>query len=72
MAGRFRWGARSFGAGLLAADSEAVKIFMRHGWIWGGLLNPPDYMHFCKITVGDEGDPLKRPVWASRLEPAPN
>ena len=53
--------------GLLAADSEAVKIFMRHGWIWGGLLNPPDYMHFCKITVGDEGDPLQRPVWASLI-----
>ncbi len=71
VAGRLRWGAQPFGAGLLNADSEAVKIFMRRGWIWGGLLNPPDYMHFGKITVGDEGNPLQRPVWASRLEPAP-
>ena len=59
-------------SGLITAESEAVKIFMRRGWIWGGLLNPPDYMHFGKITVGDEGNPLQRPVWASRLEPAPN
>ena len=57
--------------GLLDAGSEAVKIFMRHGWIWGGLLNPPDYMHFGKITVGDEDNPLQRPVWASQLQPAP-
>lgn len=59
-------------SGLITAESEAVNIFMRRGWIWGGLLNPPDYMHFGKITVGDEGNPLQRPVWASRLEPAPN
>ena len=38
--------------GLLTAESEAVKIFMRHGWIWGGLLDPPDYQHFGKITLG--------------------
>ena len=57
--------------GLLTAESEAVKIFMRHGWIWGGLLNPPDYMHFGKITVGDEGNPLQRPVWANELQLAP-
>jgi len=57
--------------GLLAAESEAVKIFMRHGWIWDGLLDPPDYMHFGKVTVGDEGNPLQRPVWASQLQLAP-
>jgi hypothetical protein len=57
--------------GLLTAESEAVKIFMRHGWIWGGLLDPPDYMHFSKITVGDEYNPLQRPVWAGQLQPAP-
>jgi hypothetical protein len=57
--------------GLLTEGSEAVKIFMRHGWIWGGLLDPPDYMHFGKITVGDEDNPLQRPVWASQLQPAP-
>jgi D-alanyl-D-alanine carboxypeptidase len=57
--------------GLLTADSEAVKIFMRRGWIWGGLLDPPDYMHFGKITVGEEANPLQRPVWASQLQVAP-
>lgn len=57
--------------GLIAAESEAVKIFMRHGWIWDGLLDPPDYMHFGKVTVGDESNPLQRPVWASQLQSAP-
>jgi hypothetical protein len=57
--------------GLLVADSEAVKILMRHGWIWDGLLDPPDYMHFGKVTVGDEGNPVQRPVWASQLQLAP-
>ena len=58
--------------GLLTADSEAVRIFMRRGWIWGGLLDPPDYMHFGKVTLGAEANPLQRPVWASQLRPAPN
>jgi hypothetical protein len=57
--------------GLLNAQSEVVKIFMRHGWIWGGLLDPPDYMHFGKITLGAEDNPLQRPVWATQLQPAP-
>jgi hypothetical protein len=57
--------------GLLTADSEAVKIFMRHGWIWDGLLDPPDYQHFGKITLGAEDNPLQRPVWATQLQPAP-
>ena len=57
--------------GPLVADSEAVKILMRRGWIWDGLLDPPDYMHFEKVTVGDEGNPLQRPVWASQLQLAP-
>jgi hypothetical protein len=57
--------------GLLTADSDAVKVFMRHGWIWGGLLDPPDYMHFGKITLGAEANPLQRPVWATQLQPAP-
>ena len=57
--------------GLLNAESEVVKIFMRHGWIWGGLLDPPDYMHFGKITLGAEDNPLRRPVWATQLQPAP-
>jgi hypothetical protein len=58
--------------GLLTADSEAVRIFMRRGWIWGGLLDPPDYMHFGKVTLGAEANPLQRPVWATQLRPAPN
>jgi hypothetical protein len=57
--------------GLLNAESEVVGIFMRRGWIWGGLLDPPDYMHFGKITLGAEDNPLQRPVWASQLQPAP-
>jgi hypothetical protein len=57
--------------GLLNAESEVVGIFMRHGWIWGGLLDPPDYMHFGKIMLGAEDNPLQRPVWASQLQPAP-
>jgi hypothetical protein len=44
---------------------------MRHGWIWDGLLDPPDYMHFGKVTVGGESNPFERPVWASQLQPAP-
>ena len=31
---------------------------MRRGWIWGGLLDPPDYMHFGKVTLGEEANPL--------------
>jgi hypothetical protein len=58
--------------GLLTADSKALRIFMEHGWEWGGWENPPDYMHFGKVTVGEDDNPLKRPVWASRLQFAPN
>jgi hypothetical protein len=58
--------------GLLAARSEAVKIFLRHGWAWGGLEDPPDYMHFAKLTIGSDDNPLKRPVWARELEYAPD
>jgi hypothetical protein len=35
------------------------------------VLDPPDYRHFGKITVGDEDNPFQRPVWASQLQPAP-
>jgi hypothetical protein len=28
-------------------------------------------MHFGKITLGAENNPLQRPVWASQLQPAP-
>lgn len=59
--------------GLLTARSEAVSIFMDHGWAWGGIdRDAPDYMHFGKVTLGGGSNPLKRPVWAERLRFAPN
>ena len=58
--------------GLITARSDAVKIFMRHGWAWGGIDKNPDYMHFAKITIGSESNPLERPVWAGSLEYAPD
>lgn len=58
--------------GLLDAGSDVIGIFMNHGWQWGGTENPPDYMHFGKVTVGDDDNPLKRSVWAARLEYAPD
>jgi D-alanyl-D-alanine carboxypeptidase len=59
--------------GLITARSTAVQVFMAHGWAWGGLDNAaPDYMHFGKVTIGGGSDPLKRQVWAERLEYAPN
>lgn len=57
--------------GLINAQSEAVGIFMRHGWAWGGIEQNPDFMHFAKVTVGDASDPLQRPVWADTLIYAP-
>jgi hypothetical protein len=58
--------------GLLTLQSDAVQIFLRHGWAWGGLEDPPDYMHFAKITIGAGDNPLDRPVWAKELELAPD
>lgn len=59
--------------GLLTAGSEAVRIFMDHGWAWGGMYrDAPDYMHFGKVTLGNDGNPMERPVWADRLRYAPN
>ena len=58
--------------GLLSAHSPAVRAFMAHGWAWGGIDGKaPDYMHFGKVTIGDESNPVKRPVWADRLIDAP-
>ena len=58
--------------GLLTAGSEAVKVLMRHGWAWSGINQPnPDYMHFGKVTIGSESNPLDRPVWAESLQYAP-
>lgn len=57
--------------GLLADRSEPVRIFMKHGWQWGGMEDPPDYMHFGRVTVGEDDNPLKRKVWAGELRYAP-
>ncbi len=57
--------------GLVAPKSEVVAIFMRHGWAWGGIDTDPDLMHFAKITIGPEANPLERPIWADRLRDAP-
>lgn len=57
--------------GLIGPNSEVVAIFMRHGWAWGGIDADPDFMHFAKITIGPEANPLERPVWADRLRDAP-
>lgn len=58
--------------GLLTAGSDAVRIFMEHGWAWGGIYqDAPDYMHFGKVTLGSGSNPLDRPVWAERLRFAP-
>ena len=57
--------------GLLNAESQAVAILLDHGWLWGGFSQSPDYMHFGKVTLGDESNPLERPVWAERLRYAP-
>lgn len=36
-------------AGTLTVDSEIVKLFLRHGWEWGGTWRSlKDYMHFEK------------------------
>jgi hypothetical protein len=57
--------------GLIDAGSEAIRIFMQQGWQWGGMEDPPDYMHFGKVTVGEDDNPLKRRVWARELRLAP-
>lgn len=57
--------------GLVSANSEVIRIFMRHGWAWGGIEPNPDFMHFAKVTVGEEHNPLNRPVWADTLRDAP-
>ncbi|PZQ50184.1 MAG: peptidase M15 [Rhodovulum sulfidophilum] len=59
------------GPGLVHPSSEVVAIFMRHGWAWGGIDADPDFMHFAKITIGPEANPLERPVWADKLRDAP-
>jgi hypothetical protein len=59
--------------GLLNAQSDAVRILLDHGWAWSGVYpHAPDYMHFGKVTIGGESNPLERPIWAERLVYAPD
>lgn len=58
--------------GLLKGSSGAIRIFMNHRWQWGGWEATPDYMHFGKVTVGDNDNPLECNVWASQLQFAPD
>lgn len=47
--------------GKLSPDTEAFRIFARHGWAWGGFyVGEPDLMHFYKFTIGGTGSPLER------------
>jgi D-alanyl-D-alanine carboxypeptidase len=58
--------------GKISTDTEAFRIFTRHGWAWGGF-DPgvPDYMHFGKATVGGDGNRLERPYAVTHLQYVP-
>ena len=53
---------------VMIKDSKAS----RDGWFWGGLESPPDFMHFSKMMIGDQENPLDRPAWAGQLLLAPS
>jgi hypothetical protein len=57
--------------GLIADRSAVVDPFMRHGWGWDGLDAHPGYTHVAKITVGNDSNPLARPVWPDTFRCAP-
>jgi len=64
--------ARDDGRGKVSPNSEAFRIFARHGWAWGGFyIGEPDYMHFYKFTVGGGPNPLERPYVATELQYVP-
>jgi hypothetical protein len=55
--------------GKISPNTEAFRIFARHGWAWGGFYaGEPDYMRFYKLTAGGSGNPLERPYAATGLE----
>jgi hypothetical protein len=63
---------RDGGRGKVAPNTEAFRIFARHGWAWGGFyVGEPDYMHFYKLTIGGTGNVLERPYAATGLEYIP-
>jgi len=63
---------RDNGQGKISPDSPAFRIFMRHGWVWGGFSpGSPDLMQFSKLTYGGSGSPLDRPYTATSLQSTP-
>lgn len=64
--------ARDGGKGKVSPNTDAFRIFARHGWAWGGFyVGEPDYMHFYKLTYGGSGNVLERPYAATGLEYVP-
>jgi hypothetical protein len=63
---------RDDGRGKVSPNTEAFRIFARHGWAWGGFFaGDPDYMHFYKLTAPAGGNPLDRPYAATELQYIP-
>jgi hypothetical protein len=64
--------ARDDAKGKVSPNTEAFRIFAKHGWAWGGFYaGEPDYMHFYKATVGGSGNVLERPYVVTGLQYVP-
>ena len=64
--------ARDDAKGKVSPNTEAFRIFARHGWAWGGFYaGEPDYMHFYKATLGGSGNVLERSYVATGLQYVP-
>ncbi len=60
---------RDDGRGKISPNTDAFRIFARHGWAWGGFYaGEPDYMHMFKVTLGGSGNVLERPYIATGLQ----
>jgi hypothetical protein len=58
--------------GKISTNSEAFRIFTRHGWSWGGFdAGVPDYMHFNALTVGNVRERFERPYVVTGLRYVP-
>lgn len=63
---------RDGGHGKVSPNTDAFRIFARHGWAWGGFyVGEPDYMHFYKVTYGGSGNVIERPYVATGLQYIP-
>lgn len=63
---------RDGGKGKISPDTEAFRIFARHGWAWGGFyVGEPDLMHFYKETYGGTGNVLERPYVVTGFQYVP-